>query len=103
VQIARAAESPAELKRLFRDAGAGHASDQLAWTSPGDPSHMVPERNAQRNVLLTRKVLRRLRDSADSEVYSKFTRRAPTHLRASIDDAATAALARLQPGRAASP
>lgn len=101
VQIARAAESPVELQRLFRDAGAGHASSQLAWTSPGDPHHKVPERNTQRNVILTRKVLRLLRDSASPETYSEFTRRAPTHLRASINDAASTALSRLQPGHTA--
>jgi hypothetical protein len=102
-QIARVAESPVELERLFRNAGAGHASGQLAWTSPGDPSHKVPERNPQRNVILARKVLRLLRDGANRETYSEFIRRAPTYLRESIDDAASVALSRLQPEDTALP
>jgi hypothetical protein len=91
--IAGAVQSPVDLKALFARAG-DQVVDAIAWHSPGDPDRRSLEMSPNRNLFLTRKLRRRIRDYAGAETYATFIAGAPVHLRGAIDDAGMLAVAK---------
>ncbi len=84
--LASSADTPAALRTLFEQAGAGMVVDQIAWHAVGDPNKKAEDMNPQRNPFLARKALRVFRWYIDSSEFPTFVRQLPDPIQSQIDD-----------------
>ncbi|MGV3618422.1 MAG: hypothetical protein ACO1SV_24115 [Fimbriimonas sp.] len=92
--VAGSVESPVELRQLFELAEAHALTADIAWHSTGDPDREQLDRNPSRSLPLTRKMLRRFRNSTAS-FYLRFVQDVPKEVQRAINEAGRDAVARI--------
>ncbi len=92
--LAKSVENPMELRGLLFRCGAGPLAIQLAWHSPGTSEYPIPDRGETRTIFLSRKMLRRFRDTPSNDLYRDFLIALPQDLRHAIDDEGRRAIER---------